>query len=284
MFPIKLISFLPLSILYLFSDILYLIGYYVIGYRKKVIRENLEQAFPEKTGKERLKIEKEFFRNLTDSFAEIIKMYSISKEELARRVQIENAHIPLDLIKKGEVVVGMTGHFFNWEMHLLQMMANVSTQCEVVYLKVNSPFFEKLMKNIRGRFGGMLVERAAFQREYLRNRDKPRLIVLAADQRPTNTEIRYWAPFMNRETVFFEGAEKLAKRFGHTVIYSDVRKPKRGHYIFTYSLMDMPPYDQAAEHSITDEFIRRTEQTIRHSPSLYLWSHNRWKVSRPIEH
>lgn len=280
MLLIKLISYLPLSVLYVFSDLLYLIGYYLIGYRKKVIRENLLHAFPEKTDQERTKIEREFFRNLTDSFAEIIKMYTISKEELAQRVQIENAHIPLDLVAKGEVVVGMTGHFFNWEMHLLHMMANVSTQCEVVYLKVNSPFFEKLMKTIRSRFGGMLVERAAFQREYLRNRKVPRLIVLAADQRPTNAEIRYWAPFMNRETIFFEGAEKLAKRFDHTVIYSDVRKPKRGHYIFTYSLMDTPPYKEAADHSITDEFIRRTEQTISHSPSLYLWSHNRWKVSR----
>ena len=276
----KLISYLPLSILYIFSDILYLIGYYIIGYRKKVVRANLKHAFPEKTESERLKIEKEFFRNLTDSFAETFKMYTISKEELARRVQIENVNIPLELIKKGEIVIGMTGHFFNWEMHLLQMMGNISTKCEVVYLKVNSPFFEKLMKNIRGRFGGLLVERASFQREYLRNRNEPRLIVLAADQRPTKSEIRYWAPFLNRETIFFEGAEKLAKRFGHTVIYSDVRKPKRGHYIFTYSLMDKPPYDQAAEHSITDEFIRLTEQTIRHSPSLYLWSHNRWKVSR----
>ncbi|GAB2606229.1 lysophospholipid acyltransferase family protein [Belliella aquatica] len=280
MFLIKLISYLPLSILYLFSDLLYLIGYYGIGYRKKVIKENLLHAFPEKSVAERLEIERKFFRNLTDSFAEIIKMHTISKEELTRRVQIENAHIPLDLVAKGEVVVGMTGHFFNWEMHLLHMMANVSTQCEVVYLKVNSPFFEKLMKTIRSRFGGMLVERAAFQREYLRNRNTPRLIVLAADQRPTKAEIRYWSPFMNRETIFFEGAEKLAKRFGHTVIYSEVRKPKRGHYIFTYSLMDSPPYDHAAEHSITDEFIRRTEQSIRKSPDLYLWSHNRWKVSR----
>ncbi|MCH7402752.1 lysophospholipid acyltransferase family protein [Belliella kenyensis] len=280
MIVIKLISYLPLNILYFFSDLLYLIGYYLVGYRKEIIRENLKHAFPEKSKKERLAIERKFFRNLTDSFAEIIKMYTISKSALDKRVKIQNAHIPLDLIAKGEVVIGMTGHFFNWEMHLLQMMANISTQCEVVYLKVNNPFFEKLMKTIRGRFGGLLVERSEFQREYLRNRNKPRMIVLAADQRPTRAEVRYWAPFMNRETIFFEGAEKLAKRFNHSVIYSDVQKPKRGHYIFTYSLICEPPYQDSREHSITDAFISRTEKTIKENPSLYLWSHNRWKISK----
>jgi Kdo2-lipid IVA lauroyltransferase/acyltransferase len=280
MFLIKLISFLPLSFLYFFSDMMYFLGYYIMGYRKKVIRENLLHAFPEKSEKERLKIEKTFFRNLTDTFAEIIKMYSISKEELDRRVKIVNHHIPLDLVKNGEVVLGVTGHFFNWEMHLLQMMANISVKVDVVYLKVNSPFFEKLMNAIRSRFGGGLVERAAFQRDYLRKREMPRLIVLAADQRPTKSEIRYWAPFMNRETAFFEGAEKLAKRFNHSVVYSHVSKPKRGHYVFTYQLLCHPPYSDSPEHSITDAFISLTEKNIRENPSLYLWSHNRWKFTR----
>jgi KDO2-lipid IV(A) lauroyltransferase len=199
---------------------------------------------------------------------------------LDRRVKIVNHHIPLDLVEKGQVVLGVTGHFFNWEMHLLQMMANISVKVDVVYLKVNSPFFENLMNTIRGRFGGGLVERATFQRDYLRKRDMPRLIVLAADQRPTQSEIRYWAPFMNRETAFFEGAEKLARRFNHSVVYSHVSKPKRGHYVFTYQLLSQPPYSDSPEHSITDAFISLTERNIRDNPSLYLWSHNRWKFTR----
>jgi len=280
MFAIKLISLLPLTVLYIFSDTLYLIGYYLLGYRKKVIRQNLLYAFPEKTDEERRKIEKEFFRNLTDSFAETIKMYTISKEELAKRVQIVNYELALSQIEKNQVVVGVTGHFFNWELHLQHMMANISTKVDVVYLKVNSPFFENLMKTIRSRFGGGLVERATFQRDYLRKRDQPRLIVLAADQRPGKSEIRYWTPFLHRETAFFEGAEKLAKRFGHSVIYSHAAKPKRGHYVFTYQPLSSPPYDNDAEHSITDEFVRRMEANIRENPALYLWSHNRWKEKK----
>jgi KDO2-lipid IV(A) lauroyltransferase len=276
----KLISFLPLWVLYIFSDLLFLLGYYVVGYRKKVILENLRHAFPEKQENERRKIARQFFRNLTDSFAEIIKMYSISKKALDKRVRIENKEIVLDAIAENKVIIGLTGHFFNWEMHLLQMMANVSNKCDVVYLKVNNPLFEILMLDIRTRFGGGMVERASFQRDYLRKRDQPRLIVLAADQRPTHGEIRYWADFMNRETAFFEGAEKLAKRFNHPVMYSYVSKPKRGHYTFTYEMISTPPYENAKEHSITDAYIALTEKNIREQPALYLWSHKRWKDIR----
>lgn len=280
MFIFRLISYLPFWVLYLFSDLIYLIGYYYLGYRKDVIFDNLRNAFPEKSEKELEKIAKAFFRNLTDSMAEIIKMISISPQELDKRVIIRNHELPGELVKQGKVVIGMTGHFFNWEMHLLHMMANISKSVDVVYLKVNSPFFEKLMTTIRSRFGGGLVERATFQRDFLRKRDQPRLIVLAADQRPSHSEIRYWKQFMNRDTAFFEGAEKLAKRFEHTVIYSHVHKPKRGHYVFTYSLMDQPPYVNTREHSITDAFVELLEANIREQPELYLWSHNRWKEER----
>lgn len=273
----KLISYLPFWILYFFSDILYLLGYHVLKYRQKVIFENLTHAFPEKSDKERKKIAKKFYRNLTDSFAEIIKMYSISKEELDRRVTIQNYQIITEAIQKGEVIIGLTGHFFNWELHLQQVMANVSNKVDVVYTKVKSPFFEKLMMNIRTRFGGNMVEKDSFQRDYLLKRKQPRCIVLAADQRPNNREIRYWTNFMNRETAFFEGAEKLTKRFNHPVFYSKVSKPKRGHYIFSYEIIGTPPYLNESEHSITDEFIRLLEANIREYPELYLWSHNRWK-------
>jgi Kdo2-lipid IVA lauroyltransferase/acyltransferase len=133
---------------------------------------------------------------------------------------------------------------------------------------------------IRGRFGVETVERDDFQRIFLKKRNKPRLIVLAADQRPPKAEIRYWATFMNREKFFFEGGEKLAKRFHHTTIYAHLSKPKRGHYVVQYQLLGEPPYEGTQEHSITDEFIRLTELNIRDNPSLYLWSHNRWKIGR----
>jgi KDO2-lipid IV(A) lauroyltransferase len=280
MFAFRLISRLPIPLLYLFSDFLCFVMYYIIRYRKNVIDSNLLHAFPEKSDRERKKIKKQFYRNFTDSLAETVKLLTISEKDLAKRIKIENVQLVLDKINHNELIIGLTAHFFNWEAHLLGIQPLVQQRCEVVYQKVNSPFFEKLMRELRGRFGGVLIERKKFQRHFLRERNNPRLIVLAADQRPENTEIRYWADFMNRKTAFYEGAEKLAKKFNNTVIFSHVSKPKRGHYVFSYKILAKPPFEDR-EHSITDQFIQLSEENIRQEPALYLWSHDRWKIKPP---
>ncbi|AWW30066.1 lipid A biosynthesis acyltransferase [Echinicola strongylocentroti] len=278
MFVFRLISYLPLWVLYIFSDCFYLVAYYIVGYRKKVVWKNLQHAFPEKTDQELKKIMREFYRNLTDSFAETIKLMTMGKAEIAKRFQLENMDLLRDLLKKEQVIVGLTAHFFNWEGHPLSVRALVDERIEIVYQKVTNPFFENLMKTIRSRFGGYLVEKSKFQRHFIKHRLHPRLIGLAADQRPNREDQRYHAKFMHRETGFFEGAEKIAKRFELTVIFSEVHKLKRGHYKFTYRFVAEPPHD-TREHSITDQFIALTEKNIREEPALYLWSHNRWKNS-----
>ncbi|HLT07149.1 MAG TPA: lysophospholipid acyltransferase family protein [Cyclobacteriaceae bacterium] len=280
MFAFRLISRLPLSVLYLISDFLFLIICYVIQYRKRVIDGNLFYAFPEKSKAERDRIKRRFYRNFTDSFAETVKLLTISKEELDKRIKIENSHLVLDKIIQGEVVIGLTAHFFNWEASLLGIQSIVGHKSEVVYQKVNNPFFESLMQELRGRFGGKTVERKSFQRHFLRERNNPRLIILAADQRPEITENRYWTSFMNRQTAFYEGAEKLAKKFDLRVVTAFVTKPKRGHYTFSYEVLAEPPFD-TIHHSITDRFVEQTERNIQQEPALYLWSHDRWKIKPP---
>lgn len=280
MFFFKTLSRLNLSILYIFSDILFFFAYYVIGYRKKVVRENLKFAFPSKTDVQRKAIEKRFFRNLTDSFAETIKLLTMDREELVQRFRLVNPELVSEKIENGITVIGMQAHFFNWEGHELAMSFQIGPKCEVVYLKINNPFFDRFMKTLRGRHGATLIERNSFSRNFLANRDKPRLIVLAADQRPQFGEIRYWTTFLNRETAFFEGGEKLAKRFNHPVVYAEITKPKRGHYIFEYRVLSSPPYQDSPPHSITEQYIEAVEANVFREPSLYLWSHNRWKQSK----
>lgn len=280
MFFFKTLSYLNLSILYIFSDLIYLVAYYVVGYRKKVVQENIKYAFQNKTEAQRKTIEKRFFRNLTDSFAETIKLLTMDEQELQRRFKIINSELISQHIESGEIFVGMQAHFFNWEGHELAMSYRIGSKCEVVYLKINNPFFDHFMKTLRSRFGATLVERNSFTRNFMSNRATPRLIVLAADQRPRFAEIRYWTNFMGRETAFFEGGEKLAKKFNHPVIYGEISKPKRGHYTFEYRVLCSPPYDNKAPHCITELYIDAVEANIQREPALYLWSHNRWKGSK----
>ncbi|SHN17290.1 KDO2-lipid IV(A) lauroyltransferase [Cyclobacterium lianum] len=279
MLLIRLISKLPLWVLYLFSDLLYLLAFYLIGYRKKVVQDNLLHSFPEKSPKERKQIEKQFYRNFTDSLAETIKLLSMSEEELDRRFVTKNSELIFDLVNNGEIVIGMCGHFFNWEGHLVAISSKVQDKCETIYTSISNAFFEKLMYGIRSRLGAKITEKKSFQRTFLKNRLVPRLIVLAADQRPNQMDIRYQTSFMNRPTVFFEGGEKLAKKFGLTVIYAQTSKLKRGHYLFEYHILSSPPYDNQPPHSITERFIELVEKNIKEQPALYLWTHNRWKNS-----
>jgi len=273
----KLISLLPLRVLYIFTDILYLIGYHLLKYRQKVIFDNLAHSFPEKSEAERKTIAKKFFRTLTDSFAETLKFYTISKEDLAGMLEINGGQNLSSRVDKGETVIMVSGHFINWEAFVLGFNALVDPRLETTYSKLSNNTFNSLMMAIRSRFGGTLVEKSNFSRNFLEKRNVPRIIGLAADQRPGNAEIRYSASFMNRETAFFEGPEKLAKRYGFAVFFVNLKRPKRGKYTISYQLVCEPPYTGAAAHSVTDEFIRLTEKEIREQPEIYLWSHNRWK-------
>ncbi|WP_209332362.1 lysophospholipid acyltransferase family protein [Lunatimonas salinarum] len=276
----KALSLLPIGVLYLISDFFFLIAYYVVGYRKKVVRENLAFAFPEKSETQRKEIEKIFFRNLTDSFAETIKLLRISDSEVIKRYRLINPEIVVDRVHNQQVVIGMQAHFFNWEGHVVAFSRVMKSACETVYLKVNSPLFEQLMRTIRSRYGGTLVERNSFVKHLIAHKNLPRMIGLAADQRPQFSEIRYWTTFMNREAAFFEGGEKMAKKFNLPVIYGEIRKTKRGHYTYSYRVLATPPYDDHPPHSITDAYVAAVEDNIRKEPALYLWSHNRWKEKK----
>ncbi len=275
----RLLSYLPLSVLYLFSDLIYLIARYVISYRKKVIDENLKFAFPEKSDEERKKIRNRFYRNFTDAFfAETIKMLTISENELRQRFHVVNQEIIDAEIEKGKSALMMAGHVFNWEMAILGVALNTKVTAETVYLKLNNPFFNQLMLKIRTHFGGVMTEKREFRKSMITMRSQPRIVHLAADQRPPGSEKRYQRDFLNRPAYFFEGGEFMAKKMELPVFFGTMNKIKRGHYRFEFAKVAEPPYDSHEPHSITDEFCRRLEENIKNQPDLYLWSHKRWKV------
>ncbi|MDO8965404.1 lysophospholipid acyltransferase family protein [Algoriphagus sp.] len=279
MFFFRLLSYLPLSVLYLFSDLIYLIARYLLSYRKNVIDENLKFAFPEKSAEERKQIRNQFYRNFTDAFfAETIKMLTISEKELRQRFQVVNQEIIDAEVLKGKSALMMAGHVFNWEMAILGVALNTKVTAETVYLKLNNPFFNQLMLKIRTHFGGVMTEKRDFRKSMITMRSQPRIVHLAADQRPPSSEKRYQRDLLNRSAYFFEGGEFMAKKMELPVFFGTMTKLKRGHYRFEFAKVAEPPYDSHKAHSITDEFCRRLEENIRNQPDLYLWSHKRWKM------
>ncbi len=277
-FVIRLISYLPFPVLYLISDLLFLVARYIIRYRKKVIEENLLHAFPEKTKKERLRIRNRFYRNFTDSFAETIKLLTISEKEFERRFQMVNTHFLDEAVSSGTSVLLVSGHLFNWEMGVIGINHAIQAPVETVYLKVNNPFFDNLINSIRTHFGGIVTEKKAFRRTMLTLAKEPRVVLLGSDQRPPKSEKRYKRDFLNRPAVFFEGAEFLSKKMNLHVLYGKMTKIKRGHYRYEMIKLAEPPFAGHYEHSITDQFCEMLEDNIKLQPDLYLWSHKRWKI------
>lgn len=277
-FVIRLFSYLPLPVLYLVSDLLYLVARFIIRYRKEVIDKNLKFAFPEKSDLELRKIRNRFYRNFTDSFAETIKLLTISQKEFESRFILENTSYLEEAVASGTSALLVSGHLFNWEMGVIGINKAINAPVETVYLKVNNPFFDNLINTIRTHFGGIVTEKKAFRRTMLTLAKSPRVVLLGSDQRPPSSEKRYKRDFLNRPAVFFEGAEFLSKKMNLHVIYGKMTKIKRGHYRYEMIKLAEPPFAGHQEHSITDKFCDMLEDNIKLQPDLYLWSHKRWKI------
>ncbi|MDB4927406.1 lysophospholipid acyltransferase family protein [Mucilaginibacter sp.] len=273
-FFLYLISLLPFWFLYLISDCLFVVLYYIIGYRRKVVQENLQNAFPEKSASERNDIEKKYFRYLADLIMETIKMISISQEELKRRVIDTNPTMVLNYLKKGKSVTAVSGHYCNWEMAGLEF--SVFTKFFVIYKPLSNAIFDEFFIKVRSRFGSIPVPMKQTLRKMIAFKNEPTVAVFAGDQTPVKEESNYFTNFLNQPTAVFQGIEKVAKLIDSVVIFYDMRRVKRGYY--TYTVVPLVENAKAsAPHEITNAHVQYLESMIRREPQYWLWSHRRWK-------
>jgi len=270
-----LLSLLPFWILYRISDFFYLVIYHIWGYRKEIVMSNLNIAFPEKTEAERKKIAKEFYQNLIDSFIETIKLFSISKKQLNKRISVD--YSPLNnYYATGKNAQLHLGHFFNWEYGNLDLSLNSSFPALVVYMPIVNKAIDKIFYKLRTRFNGKLIAATAFRKEFMPYSKQRFCLVFVADQNPGITENAYWSPFFGKLAPFVTGPEKSARLNNTAVFMSKLYKVKRGYYYGSMELLTTEP-GSFKEGEITKQMIAFIENEIRKHPSNYLWSHRRWK-------
>lgn len=275
-----IISILPFRLFYWFSDFVYLIIYYIIGYRKKTVRYNLALAFPNLSTKERLVIEKKSYHHLCDMFLEMIKTMSISPEEMNKRFVITNLEVVKEFEKKGKSTVLLASHYASWEW-LLSLNEKTSFKGIGVYKKITNKYFDKLIRDIRSKYKAELVETKRAIPLMTENQEKGILCMygLASDQSPKLNRAFHWDKFMGVEVPVHTGAEMLAKRYDLTVLFVKVKKIKRGFYEATF----VPITDDARsipDFEITNIFLREVEKQIFEAPEYYFWTHKRWKHRR----
>ena len=270
-----LVSLLPLRLLYLVSDLIYGLIFYVFKYRRDVVFKNLKGAFPEKTDEERMRIAKEFYRNLIDSFVETIKMISASPRFLEKRVD-GNWEIINELKPTGKSVQLHLGHNFNWEWANAVGSRHLKFPFLGVYMPLTSKVMDRLMFNLRSRGGTKMLRATHMGEEMIPYRQKQYLLGLVADQNPGHPGNAWWFNFLNQPTPFVKGPARAAKANDTIIVFAFINRVRRGYYKAVMSVAERDP-TILSEIEITRRFVRYLENVIHQYPAMWLWSHRRWK-------
>ena len=277
------VTLLPLRVLYVFSDFIFLLLYYFPSYRRKVVATNLKNAFPEKSEEELKSIAKKYYMHLADIIVETFKLTHMSKKEQRKRFTYTNLEIIDKLREEKRDIIAVLGHYNNWEWPTL-LPNYLKYKTIIIYRPLQNKYFDKYIYNQRSKDGIQLTPTSHIIREIInyRKNNINTLSVFLTDQTPAKGDIKYWTTFLNQDTPVYTGTEKIASKYNMAVVFFHIQKVKRGHYNLDVELL----LDQTAglpEHVITEAHVRRLEEIIREKPEYWLWSHRRWKHKRPVE-
>jgi KDO2-lipid IV(A) lauroyltransferase len=268
---------LPWWALYIISDLLFLLLFHIIRYRRKLVLRNLRAAFPEKSPEEVQRIASAFYRNLSDQMVETVKLLRATPEDISARFEVDTT-VYDRLHAEGRHVLQATAHQFNWEWGNWVLNHHTRFTVRIIYMMVGSSAVERIVNGFRTRHGSVLIP-ANDLRALLDTPSQPSISVFLADQNPSDRRRAQWEPFLGREAPFHRGLEILARRKGHAVIFDEMVKVKRGHYR-SQSHLAFADGSTTAEGEITRAYVSFLEQSIRRQPENWLWTHNRWKHAR----
>jgi KDO2-lipid IV(A) lauroyltransferase len=274
MFFFILLSKIPLRLFHVCADVLFFIMYYFPSYRKKIVLENLRNSFPRKSENEITAIAKGFYKNLADLTIETLKIPSINKEEIKKRVTIKNIEAVHDELKKGNSVIVLTGHQCNWEWLLIASSIHCEFPIDAVYKPMQIQLLDTLFYNMRSRFGARPLPMKDVYRSIIKHKNEARVLAMVADQTPAHSEIQYLTTFLNQQTGFFVGADKIAKSTGYPVFFLEMTRPKRGFY--SAEFQKIIPKENSS-FGIIESYSTLLEISIHKNPSDWLWTHKRWK-------
>lgn len=279
---VKIHAILPMRVLYLLSDVLYVLIYKIAGYRVKVVRKNMKASFPDKSVEEIRRMEREFYHHFSDYIVETIKLAHISLEEVQQRAFLKNPELVDRLMEKGHTCfILLMGHYGNWEWFSSASSRFEDSRIYQIYRPLNNKAFDRLFIRLRTHFGSFGIKKNDTIRDIIKlKQDKTRSVVIfLADQTPSKANLHYWTQFLNQESAILTGPERIARKLDLPVIFLDTKKVKRGYYTVDMHLITETP-KQTPEFWITEQYARLMEKCILRNPAFWLWTHKRWKHKR----
>ncbi|MEK7256547.1 MAG: lysophospholipid acyltransferase family protein [Bacteroidota bacterium] len=278
-FLAALFAVVPFRLLYFFSDGLAWLFLHIIKYRSKILQQNLRKAFPEKSPAEIAALQRQFYRHFSDVLLESIKGLTLQRDELQRRFRYRNPGIFDDLLAQGKSAILLGSHVGNWEWGSLSLPLAVEHQVVGIYKPLKNPVADAWLNRRRMRWGLQLASMAQAGRAVIEGRNKPCIFVLIADQTPVDVKNAHWLTFLNQDTPFLHGADKLARQTGYPVFFVEIQRVARGFYEVSFSELCREP-GKTEEGTVTKLFAERLEKHIQREPANWLWSHRRWKRAR----
>jgi len=271
-----LISILPYRLFYLFSDFVYFLVYHVVGYRKKVVRDNLKLVFPEKSAKEIHRIQKTFFKHMCDAFLESVKTMNLSEDEIRKRYRFMNVEVVNEIEKEKSILVPCS-HYANWEWNV-SLNLYVNSKGYAVYQKVANKYFDKMMRKFRSKWNTTMITTHETVKTVVRNHKENITAIygMVSDQSPMVVHTHYWDKFMGITVPVYIGTETLARKMDLAVVFLKVSKVKRGYYEAEFIPITLAGKSTEPT-EITKKFLELAENQIHEKPEHYLWSHKRWK-------
>ncbi|MCB2209148.1 MAG: lysophospholipid acyltransferase family protein [Bacteroidetes bacterium] len=270
------IGILPFRVLYIFSDLMYFVLLYMMRYRKSVVRKNLESCFPEKSKKEIDKLIRLSYKNLTDVIVEGFKAFTMSDRQIRERHKVLNPEILEDLVYNKRGVIAAPCHYGNWEWGSMSPSLYFKHKIIVFYKPLSNPYINRFVNKNRSRTGGILTSIYKTSETFKELTDQKVIYIMAADQSPSNAKRAIWVDFLGRETAFLHGPEIYAKKYNYPVIFTDIKRVKRGFYELTLSIIS-DHSSKTTKGEITSLYAEKLETAIINKPEDYLWSHKRWK-------
>lgn len=271
------LSKLPFGVLYFLSDLAYFFVCYVFKYRKKVISQNLAKAFPQCSKAAQNQMRRAFYRYFCDQMFETLKSFSISAQEIKKRVVIKNPEILDPFFKNKQDFVHVVSHHCNWEWYAMAFSLLQKHQLLFIYKKIDNDTFEFLIKNMRQKFGAIAVPMHQTYEQIEAYKNKPHASFMGGDQSPRTTRNVYWTQFFNQETAVFWGIENIAKKHNQPLILAKMCKKKRGFYEVELEVIAENP-ENFAKGALTELHTRKLEKHLLTQPETWLWSHRRWKL------
>lgn len=254
--------------------------YYVVGYRKKVVLQNLRNSFPEKSEKECIEINKKFYRHFCDLVVESLKAFTISKKQVSKRVICTNPEVINKYYDQKRSVIIAGGHYNNWEIFAVAVDALIKHDTVGIYTPLKNSFFDGKMRSTRGKYGLEMIATKEVKSFFDQNKQRLTATIFGCDQSPSNPKSAYWMEFLKQDTGVQFGVEKFSKEYNYPVLYGRINKVKRGYYTLDFIDVSANP-NTTSYGEITETVTRLLEKDIQTAPQYWLWTHRRWKHKRP---